>query len=195
MRGANGEEAVLERPAPPADALRGRGGESALLRAARSGSREAAETLARRYWDDAYRAAYLILHDGKSAEDVTQEALVAALARIGRFDTRRRFGPWLHRIVVNRSLDRLRETHRRREVSLDDTRSVPAPEPSALAPELLAALLALDPEDRAIVVLRHLFDYRAREIGQMVGLSPSSVRTRLQRALARLRATLREEWT
>jgi RNA polymerase sigma-70 factor (ECF subfamily) len=190
MAVGNGEEAALGRPAAVPGPAEPRDG-AAELRAARDGDRAAAEAVAARHWDDAYRAAYLILHDASTAEDVTQEALVAAIRALPRFDPARRFEPWLHRIVTNRALDHLRAVRRRAEVALSDA------EPAGggaegLPDHLAAALLGLDPEDRAIVVLRHLFDYRAREIAPMVGLRPSGVRTRLQRALAKLRAELGE---
>jgi RNA polymerase sigma-70 factor (ECF subfamily) len=164
------------------------------LREAARGSREATEAVVRRYWPIAYRTAYLIVHDPGEAEEVAQEALLSALGAMRRFDRRRHFHPWLHRIVVNKALDSIRAYRGRPEtVELGSQRDVAAPKgPPPVPPELGAALLELDPTDRAIVVLRHLFDYRAGEIGQMVGLSATGVRTRLQRALDRLRTTLEE---
>jgi RNA polymerase sigma-70 factor (ECF subfamily) len=194
-----GEEAALD--GPPGIRVRRRvdpEDDAALVRAARRGSSEAKEALARRHWDSAYRTAFLIVHDAGVAEDIAQEALMAALQAMGSFDRRRRFAPWLHRIVVNRSLDWLRSHRRRGELGLDETRSFSGHPSEAdvaqrLSSDLLGAVRALDPEDRAIVVLRHLFDYRAREIGRLVGLPASTVRTRLQRALAQLRELLGEE--
>jgi DNA-directed RNA polymerase specialized sigma24 family protein len=58
---------------------------------------------------------------------------------------------------------------------------------------MLSALGALDPETRAIVVLRHLLEYSSNEIGAMLGLPPATVRTRLRRALAELRAVLEDD--
>ena len=53
----------------------------------------------------AYRAAYLVVHDAAAAEDIAQDAFLAAVDALDRFDRRRPFAPWLHRIVVNRALD------------------------------------------------------------------------------------------
>jgi RNA polymerase sigma-70 factor (ECF subfamily) len=74
---------------------------------------DAVEALIRERWDGAYRAAYLILQDRAAAEDATQEAMLAAVRALDRFDRRRPFRPWLHRIVVNRALDRRRVDVRR----------------------------------------------------------------------------------
>jgi len=65
-----------------------------LVRAVRNGSSTAAEELVARHWDGAYRIAFAILGDPHFAEDVTQEVMVSMLAKLGRFDSRREFGPW-----------------------------------------------------------------------------------------------------
>jgi Sigma-70 region 2 len=75
--------------------------DAALLRAAQSGSVEAMEELFRRYWSGAHRAAWLVVHNAALAEDVAHEAFLSAVRSVHRFDRRRPFGPWLHRVVVN----------------------------------------------------------------------------------------------
>ena len=82
-----------------------RSGERAWVRGAQNGSVEDVESLFRAYWPRAYRAAYLVAHDAAAAEDIAQEAFLAAIRSLDRFDRRRPFGPWLHRIVVNRAID------------------------------------------------------------------------------------------
>ena len=72
----------------------------------------------------AYRAAYLVTHDAAAAEDIAQESFLAALRALDTFDRRRPFGPWLHRIVVNRAIDWTRARRLRAEVELSE--SVPA---------------------------------------------------------------------
>ena len=82
-----------------------RGDELAWIRGAQAGSLSDLEALFREHWPRAYRAAYLVVHDGAAAEDIAQEAFLAAIRTLDRFDRRRPFGPWLHRIVVNRAID------------------------------------------------------------------------------------------
>jgi RNA polymerase sigma-70 factor (ECF subfamily) len=154
------------------------------------------EALVRRHWDGAHRAAFLIVHDAAAAEDITQEAMLAAVSAIDRFDRRRPFRPWLHRIVVNRSLDWLRARQRRPEVSLEVTGPgsvATGVDERAVSDDLMAALAALDPDQRALVVLRHLLGYRSAELARMLGIPPATVRTRLARALDRLRTLLGDE--
>lgn len=193
------EESAQELAAPiPIQATRRRGGvnrsERELIRAARGGSADAAGELARRHWDEAHHAAYLIVRDAAGAEDVAQDAILAALESLRGFDRRRAFRPWLHRIVTNRSIDWLRARERRGEVRLDATAEpTPVEVEAVLAGNIGAALSSLDPHSRAIVVLRCIFDYRSREIAEMLGTTPGAVRTRLHRALEDLRRRLREE--
>src|SRR5256884_1265289 len=100
--------------------------ERSRLRAARAGSVSDFEALFRAYWPRAHRAAYLVVHDSAAAEDIAQEAFLAAIRALDRFDRSRPFGPWLHRIVVNRAIDWARARALRRETFGDG-----GPDPAA----------------------------------------------------------------
>src|SRR5437764_14372242 len=89
--------------------------ERSLIRGALAGSEADLELLFRRHWPRAYRAAFLIVHDHAAAEDIAQEAFLAAIRRLDRFDRRRPVGPWLGAIVANRSIDWTRARTARRE--------------------------------------------------------------------------------
>src|SRR5918997_4759331 len=94
--------------------------ERARVRGAQRGSASDLEALFRLHWPRAYRAAYLVVHDAAAAEDIAQESFLAALRALDRFDRRRPFAPWLHRIVVNRAIDHTRSRALRREVAVDE---------------------------------------------------------------------------
>ena len=161
-------------------------GERGLVRAAQRGSEEAMEALFRRHWPAAHRAAYLVVHDATAAEDIAQEAFLAALRALDRFDRKRPFGPWLHRIVVNRSIDWARARALRREVGAESTGepSAPADRPTdPYTPPVMAALRALPADQRAVVVLRHLLEYTPGEIAELLDLPRGTVNSRLRRAL------------
>jgi RNA polymerase sigma-70 factor (ECF subfamily) len=168
--------------------------EHALVRDAARGSEPAMEALFRSNWGPSYRAAFLIVHDHAAAEDIAQEALLAAIRALDRFDRRRPLRPWLHRIVVNRAIDWTRLRTLRAEVAdegiplagAEDAPSAPFSDP------VVAALAGLAPEQRAVVVLRHLLEYTPGEIARLLDLPRGTVNSRLRRALDALRATLGE---
>src|SRR5215467_9333719 len=93
--------------------------ERARVRGAQRGSASDLEALFRMHWPRALRAAYLVTHDAQAAEDIAQESFLAAIRALDTFDRRRPFGPWLHRIVVNRAIDWARARALRREVGVD----------------------------------------------------------------------------
>ncbi|HKT45615.1 MAG TPA: sigma-70 family RNA polymerase sigma factor, partial [Gaiellaceae bacterium] len=112
--------------------------ERALVRDAQRGSAEAFEQLFRSHWPRAYRAALLVVGDAAAAEDIAQESFLAAVRALDRFDRRRPFGPWLHRIVVNRAIDWARARNLRGEVEADDSLAADAePDPPAELPQLV----------------------------------------------------------
>jgi RNA polymerase sigma-70 factor, ECF subfamily len=163
--------------------------ERASVRAAQRGSASGIEALFRLHWPRAYRAAFLVVHDSAAAEDIAQESFLAALRNLDRFDRRRPFGPWLHRIVVNRAIDWTRARTLRAESELLDI--VAAPEhTTSLDGSLLAALAALPPEHRAVIVLRHLLEYTPGEISELLGLPRGTVNSRLRRGLDSLKETV-----
>jgi RNA polymerase sigma-70 factor, ECF subfamily len=163
--------------------------EGAVVKAAQRGSHEAMEELFRRHWRGAHRAAYLVVHDGAAAEDIAQEAFISAIRSLERFDRRRPFAPWLHRIVVNRAIDWTRAKKARREVSGEaiDEREPRAPEVDldalADAERTFETLRSLGPEQRAVVVLRYVLDYTPGEIAELLDLPRGTVNSRLRRGL------------
>jgi RNA polymerase sigma-70 factor, ECF subfamily len=170
-------------------------GERRLIRAAQRGSAEAIDTLFRREWPRAYRAAYLVVHDAVAAEDIAQEAFLAAVRALDRFDRRRPFGPWMHRIVVNRAIDHARARSLRGEVdaaAAESEAAPPDPPSTPFSDELLKALRELGPEARAIVALRYLLDYTPGEIAAVLDLPRGTVNSRMRRSLDRLAELLGE---
>ena len=178
---------------------------AASLRGARAGSLPDFEALFREHWPHAHRAAYLIVHDAAAAEDIAQEAFLSAIRALDRFDRRRPFGPWLNRIVVNRAIDWTRARSLRREVSAAPTgdasvlergaagnEAPPSPGSDPYPDDVVAALAALSPEQRAVVVLRHLLEYTPGEIARMLEIPRGTVNSRLRRALDHLGETLEE---
>jgi RNA polymerase sigma-70 factor, ECF subfamily len=165
-----------------------RGDERAWIRGAQAGSLSDLEALFREHWPRAYRAAYLVVHDGAAAEDIAQEAFLAAIRTLDRFDRRRPFGPWLHRIVVNRAIDWARSRALRAEVGDGALAAVAERDhvEGAFSPPVVAALAELSPEHRAVIVLRHLLEYTPGEIADLLELPRGTVNSRLRRGLDEL---------
>jgi RNA polymerase sigma-70 factor, ECF subfamily len=172
-----------------------RGNELAWIRGAQAGSLSDLEALFREHWHRAYRAAYLVVHDGPAAEDIAQESFLAAVRALDRFDRRRPFGPWLHRIVVNRSIDWARARALRAEVGDGPLAAVAEEDLPAdsFSPPVVAALSELSPDHRAVIVLRHLLEYTPSEIAELLEVPRGTVNSRLRRGLDELADRLERE--
>lgn len=201
MSFVDGGEASIEEPPSTVETAHGTGrgrrrrrSEAALVRAAQDGSEEAVAELFDRHWDAVHRAAYLITHDRAAAEDVAQEAFLAALRALPRFDRRRPLRPWLHRIVANRAIDWARTRQLRGEVGAEAMHELAGPEPTAAWwPDHVAdAIAQLSPEQRAVIVLRHLLELTPREIADLLDLPQGTVNSRLRRGLDALSGALSE---
>ena len=166
--------------------------EAALVRAAQRGDAAAVEELFRRHWPAALRAAWLVTGDRAAAEDVAQEAFLAAIRALDGFDRRRPLAPWLHRIAVNRAIDWTRARARAGEIAAPDEPAA-AHAAEGLDDEVVAALRALSPEHRAVIVLRYLLDHTPGEIAAALGLPRGTVNSRLRRGLDALGRSLEDE--
>jgi RNA polymerase sigma-70 factor (ECF subfamily) len=163
-----------------------------LVRGAARGDPDAAAALFRRHWHDAWRAAYALTRRRALADDVAADAFERAFAALGRFDDRRPFAPWLHRIVANRALDLLRAERR---LAYEEPL-----EPADLRPDhrsgdrgLLGAVADLTVERRVVVVLRYGVGMTPKEIAAALDLPVGTVNSRLARALEELREALEVE--
>jgi len=180
-----------------------------LIEQARRGDHDAYAALVRRYQDVGFRTAYLITRSAPDAEDATQEALVKAYRALAGFRSGAPFRPWLLKIVANEARNRRRAIGRRRDaVSLDgpagDTRPVrPEPVDPTLAVEdqlvaserragLRSALRGLSDDDRQVIALRWFLDLSESEMAAVIGVARGTVKSRLSRAMGRLREQLLE---
>jgi RNA polymerase sigma-70 factor (ECF subfamily) len=181
-------------PPAPARRARQRRSERALIRGAQRGSEADLEALFRLHWPRAYRTAFLIIHDHAAAEDIAQEAFLAAVRRLDRFDRRRPFAPWLGRIVTNRAIDSARARSARRESAHEDPDRAQAPSPAVdrYSGEVMSALAGLSPEHRAVIVMRYVLEYTPGEIARALELPRGTVNSRLRRGLDTLELQLRE---
>jgi RNA polymerase sigma-70 factor (ECF subfamily) len=129
--------------------------------------------------------------------DATQEALIAIVRGLPRFDRRARFTTWAHKVAVNACLDELRRRARRPEPTPDHVAAgVAGPDPAAQVADRIAiddALTHIPVEFRAAVVLRDLCGFDYAEIGEILSLPPGTVRSRIARGRAALAGLLDPE--
>ena len=159
--------------------------DSQLVAKARNGSRQAARELVLRHWPTIWRAVYGMTGRPALAEDIAQETFARAFGALHRFDADRPLGPWLRRIAVNRTIDELR---RERRLELVDPETPGTAYEEALPDEAtIEAVRALDPDRRAVVVLRFWLDWSFEQIADALDVPLGTVSSRLTRALAELR--------
>lgn len=173
--------------------------EAELVERARGGDVGAYEEIVRRYRDPAMRTAYVMA--GADAEDAVQEAFVKAYHALGRFRPGAPLRPWLLRIVANEARNRRKAAGRRATLALragEDRRSegdaVPSPEAAVLERErheaLLGALNRMGEEDRLVIAYRFFLDLPEAEMAEALDCARGTVKSRLSRALARLRKVM-----
>lgn len=157
------------------------------------------EELVRRYQRVAVRTAYVVA-GSSDAEDAAQEAFIKAYRALKGFRTGAAFRPWLLRIVANEARNRRRASGRRERLALrvaDERPSgdaAPSPEVATLAEEerriILDAVNELSEDDRLIVAYRYFLELSEQEMAEALGVARGTVKSRLSRALGRLRATV-----
>ena len=143
-----------------------------------------------------YNLALRLLANAQDAEDVTQTVFFNAFVKLQTFDPRYRFFSWIYRMTMNEALNMLKG--RKRTVALEDVPDIPAPATrSSGAAEARdrvdTALLRLKPDDRAVVVLKHLESFSYEEIADVLDIPVKTVKSRLFTARERLRLTLLEQ--
>jgi RNA polymerase sigma factor (sigma-70 family) len=170
-------------------------GASVVAQAA-AGDADAFAAIVGTHHDAMARVCYVICGDQDIAQDAVQVAWPLAWRKLGTLRDPDRLRPWLISIAANEARRMVRASRRRQIVEIDvadlaSSRGDPAAQPALT--DLARALRGLAPEDRALLALRHVADFDATEIGRALGLSPSGVRSRLSRLLARLREELDHE--
>ena len=172
--------------------------ETELIERARQGDVSAFEALVRAHQEVAFRTAWIASGGADDAEDAAQEGFMKAFAALPRFRPDAPFRPWLLTIVANEARNRRRSAGRRDALALrtpeataTDMAFEPSPEAAVLANErrqaLLDALRRLPDADREVVAYRYLLELSEAETAQVLGVPVGTAKSRLSRALNRLR--------
>lgn len=173
-----------------------------LILRARRGDGAAWEALVRLHQEPAFRLAYLLLGDPDEAADVSQETFIRAFQALGRFDVSRPMRPWLLSIAANLARNRRRSMgrffgalHRLvREQPELTAGTTNGHDQRWQSQALWAAVRRLDQNDQQIVYLRYFLELSVEETSQTLGIATGTVKSRLHRALGRLRAIIEREY-
>ena len=176
--------------------------DAAAVKAAQLGNRTAFDWLVRRHQQRALAVALGVLHHKEDARDACQEAFLRAFRRLGQFDGQSQFSTWLHRIIVNICIDKLRNKANG-GVALDDVEPVLAGdddplrtvEGQQLGGRIGVALGQLTPKHRTALVLREVQGLSYLEIAEAMKCSVGTVMSRLFHARKKLQALLLGEQT
>jgi RNA polymerase sigma-70 factor (ECF subfamily) len=183
--------------------------EESFIERLRAGDAAAFETLVRTHMPAMLRVARRFMHSEEDARDVVQDAFVSAYRSIGSFGANARLSTWLHRIVVNAALQRLRSKRRHPEEDIeellprfrDDGHQVVASEPWAENAETIVgrmelqeivrnAIDQLPDTSREVLLLRDIEELSTDEAAEVLNVTPNAVKVRLHRARQALRALL-----
>jgi RNA polymerase sigma-70 factor, ECF subfamily len=176
--------------------------ESDLIRRAQAGDDDAYTALVRQHEDVVFRLAYLIVRDAEDAADVAQDAFIRAHRHLGQFDASRPLRPWLLRIAANLARNRRRTRGRYAAMLGRVFNLAPRVAPSAESENvqvqqseaLWQAVHRLDQRDQEVIYLRYMLDLSVEETAQILDVRPGTVKSRLSRALDRLRAVVVAEF-
>lgn len=151
----------------------------------------------------AFRTAYLISGDASEAEDAAQEAFVKAHGSLSKFRAGAAFRPWILTIVANEAKNRRKATGRRAKLALQaaseesQVATGPSPEATVVATErhseLLSAVEELREEERLVVSCRYFLELSEKETASVLDCAQGTVKSRLSRAVERLREMLVKE--
>ena len=174
--------------------------ETEWIEGARRGSAEAWEQLVQEHQQAVFRLAYLLVGDADDAEDLAQETFIHAHHALNRFESGRPLRPWLLRITT-RLASNWRRSAGRYLMALQRVLRSEGPRPSTrqLAEQRLEdaalweAIRCLSPADQQVVYLRYFLELSEIETSEVLQAPVGTVKSRLHRALARLRAVLEQQ--
>ena len=173
-----------------------------LFARAQRGDTAAYEEIVHRYQQVAFRTAYVITGSTADAEDAAQDGFVKAYRALATFRAGAEPRPWLLRIVANEARNRVRSTGRRHQLELRLAEgfrpggAAPSPEAATIAAEdrrrLLRLVNELSEEDRHVIASRYFLELSGEETASALGIPEGTVKSRLSRALARLKTRVEE---
>ena len=168
-----------------------------LVRKCRRGDRRALEVLLERYQKPIFNAAFRMLGNSEDASDVTQTAFLKAFENLERYNPSYKFFGWIYRIAINEAIDRINSGKREQVLHEDQTSPIPEPDKEAQADDVSrtvqGALMRLQQDYRAVIVLRHFSECTYQEIGEILHIPEKTVKSRLYSARQKMKDQLESE--
>jgi len=174
--------------------------DSSTIRAAQAGNAEAFRQIVVHNQEFLFRVAFQILADEDDARDATQECFIRAWKNLAEFDTRKRLGTWLYKIIANICYDELRRAYKKRKRPLDERVLSQKSEDDLERQTMNTALVQkinnlaghLKPRQRMVFVLRDLQQFEMAEIADLLGISIGAVKSNLFYARKNIREKMQK---
>jgi RNA polymerase sigma factor (sigma-70 family) len=174
-----------------------------VIQRARRGDEAACQMIVDEHREAVFRLAYLLMGDAHEAEDIAQETFIRALRHLHRYDPERPLRPWLLRIAANVARNRRRSLARywaalQRLAGQTPPAKAPTPETSSVeaaqAQVLWQAVRQLNAADQEVIYLRYFLELSVAETAEALAVQPGTVKSRLHRALKRLREAIEHDF-
>ena len=167
-----------------------------LMERCSKGDRQAFEILLIRYEKPVFNAAYRMLNSRDDARDVTQTVFLKVFEHLDQYDPKYRFFSWIYRITLNESINWLKKSSRTDTLEIDAADPSGGPESEASNAELSdgmqQALMSINPDYRAVIILKHLLGCSYHEISEVLEIPEKKVKSRLYTARQLLQENLTE---
>ena len=172
-----------------------------IIERSRQGDQPAFRKLVERYRHKAFSLAFRMTGDEEEARDVVQEAFIKIWKKLGIFDMDKNFSTWMYKIVMNSSIDRIRQIKKQRQVSLETVKpyltNMEDDSGRHLENQEIAALIrwsanGLPEKQKAVFILRELQGLESEEVEQILGIPETSVKSNLYHARQAIRERLRK---
>lgn len=167
-----------------------------LMERCSKGDRQAFEILLIRYEKPVFNAAYRMLNSPDDARDVTQTVFLKVFEHLDQYDPKFRFFSWIYRITLNESINWLKKSRRVDTLEGDTPDTAGGPEREAINAQLSEgmqeALMTINPDYRAVIILKHLLGCSYQEISEVLQIPEKKVKSRLYTARQLLQQTLTE---
>ena len=161
-----------------------------IIKKARAGDKQAFAQLYLTYKDKLFRYAYFKLGNAQDAQDAVGNCVTEAYAGVALLKNENAFSSWLFKILYRECCRILAQNSARSVEQSIEGADIASDSQIHLAPELEEALAILSPEDKDIVLLSVVSGYKTREIAELLGIKHATVRSKLSRALAKMKSFL-----